>query len=58
MSAHDELDDEDLALEDLELDDLDDEAALVLGEGPDAEFSLRAEEHEIVPLDEDAAAEL
>ncbi len=58
MSADEELDDDDLALEDLELDDLDDDAALVLGEEPDAEFSLRAEEHEIVPIDEDAAGEL
>ena len=58
MSAHDELDDEDLELDDLELEDLDDEAALVLADGPDAESGLHAEEPGVEAIDEDAAGEL
>lgn len=53
MSEHDEMDPEELALEELELEDLDDDEGALAPEGPEAEFLLRAEEHEIVPVDED-----
>ena len=58
MSEHDEMDPEELALEDLELDDLDDDAALLVADGPETEFRLRAEEHEVVELDDDALGDL
>ena len=58
MSEHDEMDPEELALEDLELDDLDDDAALLIADGPEAEFRLRGEEHEVVELDDDALGDL
>jgi len=58
MSEHDEMDPEELALEDLELEDLDEDAALLVADGPEAEFRLRSEEHEVVELDDDALSGL
>ena len=61
MVADDDLDDEDVTGEDLELEDLDDDAALLLdddaaqllGDGPDA-----GPDADVLSIDEDAAAEL
>ena len=58
MSEHDEMDPEELALEDLELEDLDDDEALLVADGPEAEFRLRSEEHEVVELDDEALGDL
>ena len=55
MSEHDETDVEDLALEELELEDLVAEEEGLAPDGPEAEYLLRSEEHERVPLDEDDA---
>ena len=53
MVADDGLDDEDVTGEDLELEDLDDDAAQLLGDGPDA-----GPDADVLSIDEDAAAEL
>ena len=58
MSEYDEMDPEELALEDLELEDLDDDEALLVADGPDPEFQLRSEEHEIVDIDDEAVGDL
>jgi hypothetical protein len=54
MSEHDEMDPEELALEELELEDLDDDEGVLAPEGPEADFILRAEENELVPVDDEA----
>lgn len=58
MSEHDEMDPEELALEDLELEDLDEDETLLVAGGPEAEFRLRSEEHEVVELDDDVLGDL
>jgi hypothetical protein len=47
-----EADPEELALEELELEDEELEV-LLPSDGPEAEYLRRAEEHEVVPLDDD-----
>lgn len=57
MFEHPEVDPEELALEELELDD--DELDEVLApDGPEGEFLRRLDEHEVVVLEEDEAAEI
>ena len=53
MSEHFETDPEELALEDLELEDLQADEDVLAPEGPEAEFLLRTEEHEVVPIDDE-----
>jgi hypothetical protein len=53
MSEDFETDPEELALEDLELDDLEDDDELLVPDGPEGEFLLRTEEHELVPIDDE-----
>jgi hypothetical protein len=57
MYEHPEVDPEELALEELELDDEELEEVLA-PEGPESEFLRRLDEHEVVPLEEDEAAEI
>ena len=57
MFEQPEVDPEELALEELELED--EELEEVLSpDGPEAEFLRRLDEHEVVPLEEDEAAEI
>lgn len=59
MSEHyDEADPEELALEDLELEELAAEEEGLAPEGPEADYLLRSEEHEFVPVDDEDAADL
>ena len=57
MFEHPEVDPEELALEELELDD-DELDEVLVPDGPEAEFLRRLDEQEVVPLEEDEAAEI
>lgn len=58
MVEHPEVDPEELALEELELEDEDELEEVLAPEGPEAEFLRRLDEHEIVPLEDDEAADI
>lgn len=53
MAENFETDPEELALEDLELDDLEEDEELIVADEPEGEFLLRTEEHELVPIDDE-----
>ena len=57
MFEHPEVDPEELALEELELEDAELEEVLS-HDGPEAEFLRRLDEHEVVPLEDEDAAEI
>ncbi len=57
MFEHPEADPEELALEELELED--EELDEVLSpDGPEAEFLRRVDEHEVVPVEEDESPDI